>query len=263
VLFIGVGIIYGLNDAMVAALLVAGVIARYRHQFLLCGVLVGCAALMKFYPLLLLPFFALDGGRLRWSVIVSGAVVFGLGVAAAVMVWGDGLLRAIAFGSERGPKLLSILAALSSLYGEASIGWLLKYNTVFVLAGVSGAFLFAWKARLTWLEGIVIGYLIMLTAYKVGHQQFYLPWLFMVASLPLLSRRSADAMAIVLIPAVLFLSLYQFGYQFGSDNYQKQLFWVRQYGGFIAFAVSVISIAAAVYCSAYRRGDVLIRLGWR
>jgi hypothetical protein len=88
----------------------------------------------------------------------------------------------------------------------------------------------------------------MLTLYKVGHQQYYIPWLFMVASLPLVNKKSADRMAIILLPAVLALSLYHFGYAFGSDHYDRNsaLSWVRSYGGFIAFAVSLASIVACM-----------------
>jgi uncharacterized membrane protein len=73
---VGVGIIYGLNDALVASLLVAAVLFRLRGNFLATGTLIGLAALVKYYPLLLLPFFALNGNRLHWSVIASGLAVF-------------------------------------------------------------------------------------------------------------------------------------------------------------------------------------------
>lgn len=246
VLVLGVGVIYGLNDAFVAALLVFAVLLRNRGNLLAAGALVGLAALTKYYPLLLLPFFALDGSRLRWSVIASGAAVFCFGLAAAVAIWGPGPLDAIIHGSNRSPKLLSILATLKSLFGdEGIVRWLIRYNTYFVVLGVAAAFLFAWRARFNWLEGAVLGYLVMLTLYKIGHQQFYLPWLFMVASLPLVNKQSADRMAIILLPAVLLLSLYHFGY-FAGDRYHNMLGWVRSYGGFIAFLVSAASIAACV-----------------
>jgi hypothetical protein len=114
------------------------------------------------------------------------------------------------------------------------------------------ALLFSWKARLNWLEGVVIGYLVMLTLYKVGHPQFYLPWLFMVASLPLVSKQSADRMAIILLPAVLLLSLHQIGYQFGSDSYNSELYWPQRYVGFIAFLVSTVSIAVCAVVQMHR-----------
>jgi hypothetical protein len=243
VLVIGAGITYGLNDSFVAALLIFAVLSRYRGHLVAAGVLVGLAALTKYYPLLLLPFFALDERRLTWSVIVGGLGIFCVGFVAALAIWGHGPIDAMLYGSNRPPKLLSIIAALKSLFGDASVvRWLIRYNTYFVVSGVAAAFLFAWKQGLNWLEGAVFGYLVMLTAYKVGNQQFYLPWLFLVAALPLLNRSSADRMATVLLPAVLLLSLYHFGYEFYSDTYTHEFHWVRSYGGFIAFAVSAVTI---------------------
>jgi hypothetical protein len=242
VLVVGMGIIYGLNDAIVAALLVAAVLMRHRGKWLACGVLVGLAALTKYYPLLLLPFFAIDEGKVQWAVIKGGVIVFIVGLVAAMAIWGDGLIEAIIYGSGRRPKMLSVLKSLRVLFGRDPVSLLVAYNSIAVVLGVAVALTFAWRARLSWLEGVVIGYLVMLTLYKVGHQQFYIPWLFMVASLPLLDKRSSDSMAVILIPAILLLSLYQFGYQFGSDSYQKELGWVREYGGLMAFSVSIASV---------------------
>ena len=136
---------------------------------------------------------------------------------------------------------------------EGAVGWLIRYNSCLVVLGVMAALLFSWKVRLNWLEGVVIGYLVMLTLYKVGHPQFYLPWLFMVASLPLVGKQSADRMVIILLPGVLLLSLHQIIYQFGSDSYNLEL---ERYVGFIAFLVSTVSIAGcAVDLWLHRHGS--------
>jgi Glycosyltransferase family 87 len=236
---VGVGVMDGLNDTFVAALLIFAVLLRYRGYLLAAGMLVGLAALTKYYPLMLLPFFALDERRLNWSVIACGIAIFCIGFVAALAIWGQGPIDAMVYGVNREAKLLSIIAALKSLFGDASVvGWLIRYNACFVVFGVVAAFLFAWRARLNWLEGAVLGYLVMLTAYKTGSGNYYLPWLFLVAALPLVNKSSADRMAIIFLPAVLLISLADFGYRFASDGFG----WVRSYGGFIAFAVSAASI---------------------
>jgi hypothetical protein len=244
-LVVAVGGWRGLNDSFVAALLVFAVLLRHRGDLLATGVLVGLAALLKYYPLLLLPFFALDGRALRWSVIASGTSVFLVGLGISLAIWGEAPLVAIWEGSGRQPKILSILAALKNLYGkEGLVGWLIEYNTYFVISGVAAAFLFAWRAGLNWLEGAVLGFFLLLLLYKVGHEQFYVPWLFMVALLPLVNKQSADRMAIILLPAVLLLSLYEFG---RDGGYYNELDWLKAYGrGLIAFLVSTASIAAYV-----------------
>jgi hypothetical protein len=265
ILVIGVGVAYGLNDALVAGILVFAALLRIRRVFAIAGMLVGLAALTKFYPLLLLPFFALDRGRLRWSVVLSGISVFCVGFAVAVVIWGYGPVAALAYGSAREPKLLSILAALENYFGEKEVvRWLIKYNSICVVFGVAITFLLSLWARLNWLEGTVLGYLVMLTAYKVGHQQFYVPWLFMVASLPLINKQNADRMATILLPAILLLSIYQFGYEFGSNKYRDEYSWVRSYGGAIAFLVSSASIVACVWpFGASNGGEQALRVNSR
>src|SRR5262245_32229587 len=86
VLVVGAGVIHGLNDTFVAALLVTAALMRHRGRFLACGVFVGFAALTKYYPLLLLPLFALDEGKLRWSVVADGVIIFCLGFIAALTI---------------------------------------------------------------------------------------------------------------------------------------------------------------------------------
>lgn len=58
---IGVAFVFGLNDALVAAFIGLAVLVRWRKCLLLAGAALGLAFLLKFYPLLLLPVFSLDG----------------------------------------------------------------------------------------------------------------------------------------------------------------------------------------------------------
>jgi hypothetical protein len=238
---------YGLNDTLVAALLTMAVLLRYRQGLLSSAALVGLAALTKYYPILLLPFFALDGRKIQWRAIFVGVATFGIGIAAARAFWGESILRAIAFGADRDPKLLSILAALQSTFGDAAtVNWLVHYNSILVVSGVGTALLFTYLARLNWLEGLCLGYFVMLVLYKVGHTQFYLPWLFVVASLPLVAKSSSDRMGEKLLPVVLFLSLYQVGYWISGGYAAGWGMWIRMYGGAVAFPISVASLVACV-----------------
>ena len=254
ILFIGMGIIYGLNDGFVAALLVFAVLLKLRSHSKLTGLFIGLAALMKFYPILLLPFFALDYKKINYEIIISGIVTFVAGFVAALIVWGTGPIAPVVFNSSRGPSLLSVLLALRTTFGETGIiNFLIQYNTFFVIAGIIGTFAYIWCKNYSWLEGVVLGYLILLTIYKVGNQQFYIPFLFMVASLPLLNSNLTDRMAVILIPIVIFLSLFHYGYQFGSDGYRKSLGWVRYYGGYASFIINILCFATATFHSRIRK----------
>jgi len=161
ILFIGMGIIYGLNDGFVAALLVFAVLLKLRSHSKLTGLFIGLAALMKFYPILLLPFFALDYKKINYEIIISGIVTFVAGFVAALIVWGTGPIAPVVFNSSRGPSLLSVLLALRTTFGETGIiNFLIQYNTFFVIAGIIGTFAYIWCKNYSWLEGVVLGYFI-------------------------------------------------------------------------------------------------------
>ena len=69
-----------------------------------------------------------------------------------------------------------------------------------------------------------------------------MPFLFLLASLPLIKNESADYMELVLLPIAIMLSLYQLGYMI-TDRYSNNWRWVRRYGGFIAFPVNLACMA--------------------
>lgn len=247
IMVIGMGILYGLNDALVAFLLTAAILFRHRRKFVVSGLFIGLAGLTKFYPLLLLPFFAKDGNRLDHRLPTSGAATFFSGMAAAYLIWGRSVLQPLAFGSARGSKLLSIFAALDSVLGQSHfMSVLIRLNTFLVLFCVLAALLLCFRYRLNWLESAAFGYLSMLMAYKVGHPQFYLPFLFVVSALWLLGKDSSDRFARAFIPLALFLSLYQAGYLIDHYGYGTRLEWVRMYGGFVAFPLILATLHAAL-----------------
>jgi hypothetical protein len=140
------------------------------------------------------------------------------------------------------------LSALSSypflIGGQGVLNILIKLNAGFVVTAGLASFLIAWKTRMHWLEASVLGLWAVLMTYKVGHQQFYLPWLFLVAALPLAATPSSKRLAYVCVPMVLFLSAFQWGYAYGSDNYHNVLGFIRRHTGFYASGLFVVTIAA-------------------
>ena len=212
-LVISMAFTYGLNDGLVAALVVFALIARYRGYFVIPGCFLGLAVLLKFYPIILVPMFALDAGRFRWRLIFAAAAITIAGMTFAAVVWGDAIFRPFTMAAERGPTLLSILASLSFfpflIGGQGVLDFLLKANVVFVAFVALLSTLISWKLRIHWLEASVLGLLAVLLTYKVGHQQFYLPWLFLVAALPLAGTESSRRLMWICVPQVLFLSAFQ------------------------------------------------------
>ena len=204
---------------------------RLRERDFAAGAVLGLAALLKFYPILLVPLFALDRERVRGRLMLSAVVVTAFGLAVAIGIWGKAPLQPLHLGTDRGPRYFRYYPRwqgwLALVGGPAVLAFLIRANTAFVLAVEIIAIVLARRLRLHWLEASVLGYLAVCLTYKVGHQQFYIPWLFLVAVLPVLAGTSlARRLAWLCLPFVLFLSIFQWGYAYGSDGYHNVL-WRR------------------------------------
>jgi hypothetical protein len=255
VLIISMAFAYGLNDALVAAFIACAIVARCRGQMVLTGGILGLAILLKYYPIFLVPLFALRNGRFCWRLIAGATAMTIMGLTATMLAWGDTFLAAFSSGVERPPKLLSILSALEGhplLIGSSDVvAFLVRANSMFVIAAAMLIVFVAWNLRLHWLESSVLGLLAVLLTYKVGNQQFFIPWLFLVAALPLAQTDSARRLAWFCVPFVLFLSAFQWGYEYASDYYRNVHGEIRRNVGFVAFPLGMAIIAA--YFSTYRR----------
>jgi hypothetical protein len=245
VLTISVGFIYGLNDGMVAALVILAILTRHRRRFIVSGVLLGVAGALKFYPLALVPFFMIDGDRLRIRLALAAAACFGGIMGIAVLLWGDAVFAPLLFAAERGPKILSVLRALQAHPGLAGgpeiVQFLIRYNSVIVVLVWVGAFILLWQRGANWLEASAVGLLAVLTAYKVGNQQFYLSWIVIVAALPLLDSQTSDKVGKTAVPMLIFLSLVQLWYlvlEFQSP---------RDYVGFAAIGFALWTAGRALH----------------
>jgi len=247
-LVIVIAFAYGLNDALVAAFAVFAILARFRDKLIVSGCLLGAAILLKYYPIFLVPLFALDHGRIRFPLVAAAGMVTVMGLAAAAVVWGGAFIAPMTFGVERPPRLLSVLWTLNSypsaVGGIGVVSFLARINALSVAAVGAMGIAIAWKLRLHWLEASVLGLLTVLLTYKVGNPQFFVPWLFLVAALPLAKTISARRLALLCLPFVLFLSAFEWGYAYASDGYHERLGIVRENVGLVAFALGLATVAA-------------------
>jgi len=237
---------FGLNDSLAAAFVGGAVLARFRRKHWLAGVLLGFGILLKYYPALLVPFFCLDERHFEAKPLLASAVTTVAGFLVALAVWGNGLAASLVSGVAREPKLLSVLSAIQQhpeLGGQsAAVDFLIRTNAVFVLVGCAAAFVLAWMMRLSWIEAAALAGLVYLAIYKVGHQQFYLPWLLLLVGLLILGTPRSKWLAYCCVPLVLFLSLFAFGYEVLTDGYQQVGGAIRDNVGFFAFTLQVATI---------------------
>ena len=250
VLTLGIGIVFGLNDSLVAALLVFAVFSRLKNKEFFTGLFLALAALMKFYPLFLTPLFVLESGfRIRWKIGFWTVGIFIIGMLFSYVIWGPSLFDVIRSGAGRGPSFMSILAVGGRHWGdEMWFQWLVRYNIFIVAMGIGIIFGYCFWRQVLWLPAVVIGYLVLLSLYKVGHQQFFLGWLFLVPCLYFLRSSEADLLAIILIPIIVFLSVVHFAFDLGTNLLGNRPDWLKDVG-FVVFPVEMISIAVCLIVS--------------
>lgn len=235
---------FGLNDAFVAALILGAILARLENRLWLAGLFLGLATLEKYYPALLIPFFALDARTIQPRLLVATGITIIAGIGLAVWIWGSAYFEAIAFGISRDATILSVLrpvvvAGRALGFGDA-VDLLVRFNTPLVVLVWLIALAAAWVRRDNWLVGACWGLFALLLTYKVGNPQFWISWLALVAALPLINAPTADRLARLSWPFALFLGLFQIGYVvLQPQYYQGQWLWVNDVVGLPSFALGL------------------------
>jgi hypothetical protein len=238
---------FGLNDTLVAAFVGLAILARFRNRLLLVGILLGLATLLKYYPALIVPFLCLDRARFTLKPLLAAVATTAIGLIVSFAVWGDGIVASLTKGMSRKPNLLSVLAALEQhkdLGGESAVvHYLVQANTIFVLLGTALTLVLVHRLRLSWIEGAVLGTLVFLLIYKIGHPQFVIPWLLLLVGSLILGTRRSKYLAYCCLPYVLFISVFQVGYELLTDAYRTIGANVRANVGFLAFGLGAATIA--------------------
>lgn len=246
---------FGLNDAFVAALILGAVLARRDGRMLLAGILLGLAALDKYYPALLIPFFALDARIIQPRLLLAAAGTIAIGFAAAFVIWGSALFEAVAYGVSRDATILSILRPIAVLgrrlgFGDA-VDLLVRFNSPLLLLVWLAAIWAVWMRRDNWLTGACWGFFAVLLTYKVGNPQFWVSWLALVAALPLLNTPDADRLARLSWPYAIFLSLFELGYvALQPQYYLGQWLWVNDVVGVPGFMLGAWLLVAYLHPTA-------------
>jgi hypothetical protein len=185
--------IYGHFDVLVGLLCVAAVQARIERRDIVSGASLGLGVLLKYMPIVLLPFLVLDGGRIRprfyLFVTAAAVVLFGLGISE--FIWGPSVFRPLVFAAERGSQYLSIFRYLKGLYSP-----FVHMDISRDLDSMSGVILFVALLRVwSWsrlgnidtASSAVLAILTTLLFYKVGFPQYQMV-LFVLASYWVVSK---------------------------------------------------------------------------
>tara|TARA_B110000858_G_scaffold176932_1_gene211455 strand:- start:2267 stop:3457 length:1191 start_codon:yes stop_codon:yes gene_type:complete len=211
--------IYGINDSIIALLVIIACKTRQQKKMLITGAVLGLGALLKFYPLLFLTFFSLSSKKgISLKCLLSGITVFCLGMSFSYFIWGIEILNPLMFGADRTPKLLSILKFFNYINDYYSfyifdylINFLIDKNSVLILVVVIAIFIHGYMAEIEWEYISIIGTLLIFATYKVGHPQFYVSWTVLLAWLITSSVPGSEKnlFAWRLLPIAIYLGIFQ------------------------------------------------------
>lgn len=227
-LFLPATLYFGFNryDAAPAALVAWALFLHLRGRAKGAALLLGLAAMTKWYPILLLPMFCAHGvrerlasgedlrGALRRGLLLPGLVAGGvcLAVLAVTFAWSGGGLEAVGYvykhHGARGVNQSSMLAALTSperwgLFDASAQG---RLGTLFTLLQFLPAVLLALVPVRT-REGLVLGCLTVVACF-VAFSKVYSPqWILWISPLSILlvPRRPLLLALLVALESLIYL----------------------------------------------------------
>lgn len=236
---------FGSNDAFVAVFLVVALLSILDGASVMAGVFVALAGLMKFYPMLVVPFIAFDRRKLDIPLFATALGVFAAGMASAAAIWGSSVLVPVAFAAGREPSQLSIYeflaaSALSPLNGVSIPNPITQ--GIFIVVWLI-VFLGHIRRHGGQIEGMALGLLTVLTAYQLGHFQFYLP-LILIIPLTIALTNPTTAVANSLMLVLVLVSAFAACYELFGGLIKPPWLYIRQNCSLPTVIAEVMAIIA-------------------
>lgn len=254
-LFIYITVIYGLNDTLIASLIIYAVIFNQKKNSRLTGLMLALAALTKVYAVFLVPMFCLKNRKIDWSIVKSFISTFLIGNILSFFLFGKGYVSGMLDNATRSSSLLSPLDGLKVLFAdgvlfnsksifldwlEITIYVLQVINPIIVLIVFLTLFRFAKNQNVDWLESTAVIFLASLSFYKVVHPQFFLVFQILVVLLLITGNPIQNRLAKNFLPVLMFLSVFQLIYSLNFNSIIYSFFYL--YGGFLFFPICLLSL---------------------
>ncbi len=119
---------FGHFDVLVALACVLAVRLRVRNRDGAAGASLALGVLLKYVPIVILPFLSLHDRRARPRVLISAFVIITAGMSASVLMWGTSTFRPLTFAATRGSNLLSIFRFLRGSFSP--LRWVVAHPNV-------------------------------------------------------------------------------------------------------------------------------------
>ncbi len=108
--------IRGHFDILVGLACLGAVHAWVRGRDTLAGVSLATGVLLKYIPIVLVPFLALDRGRIRYRFLLAVVAAIALGLGLSIAWWGHSTLHPLTFAATRKSTTLSIFRYIRGPY---------------------------------------------------------------------------------------------------------------------------------------------------
>jgi hypothetical protein len=205
-------------DVLVGLACVAAVHSLVYRKDALSGIYLACGILLKFIPIVILPFLAFNGRRFHFCLV-------GCCFLASVLVWGTSTFAPLAFAATRAPTW-SIYSVMNSQYSPLQLIWDTPHaegleKPLLLTAGLS---IFIW-CTLRQVElplSATLAILVTLLLYRVGFPNYHLVFLCMVSYWVVSEWRrfsKKTVLATLLIGYFNFLAVAVFSYWLGISKY--------------------------------------------
>lgn len=245
--------VVGGNDVYIAFFVCLALIALRKDHKGIAGAALGLGALVKFYPLYLVPFLALDRRRLRVRLVAVAAAVFCAGMLLAYSKWGALIFKPLFLNLEREATRSSpifIIGGLSQSFLHLSIP--ASRIVLFFLIPAAGVALIAqYLLRLTSFTGFMIGYIIILTLNQIGYPEYYFPLMLATLLYILYENPPADltrALAVFIV-AIVFNAVF---FSFATNYMKEALSGIRV---FLTLVLTLINIWVIIKLLGARKVD--------
>jgi hypothetical protein len=241
---------FGHFDVLVGLCCVAAVVACEKRREALSGAWLALGALIKYMPIVLLPFLALDNGRPRIRLLFSSILLIAAGLGISTMIWGSSVFRPLVFAASRSSHHLSIYRYFSGIHSPINLRSALGYSLdSFAPVILFVALLRAWRwSRIRRPDVASMSVLAILTTllfYQVGFAQYQMV-LFVLASYWVVRHRDTirNRIALWLALAAYFgwVSLFDTFDAFYGADYNRMQEWV----GLPTFLLGCVLIVCVV-----------------
>jgi hypothetical protein len=247
---------YGHFDLLVGLACLGAVRAWDRGRDVAAGLCLAAGVLLKYLPIVLLPFLAFDPDRvrLRPRFLAAAFVSIVAGLALSTWIWGPSTFLPLKLAATRDARTLSIFRFLRGPYSPfPQIGLIIKVNDLSSLSQLLGlAWTWSWwRARKPDVEATaVVAVLVTVLLYRVGYPQYQVVP-FVLASAWAVRHwdrlRNRTALAVAMAAYFGWLAAFDV-YYVPAEEWHMGLAWhhVREVVGLPTFLLGCAFLAAAV-----------------